>query len=149
MSIKRFPYGGQAVLEGVMMRGLHQATVAVRNASGEIVFKHEPLNVRRRHAWEHLPFLRGILMLWDALNLGTRALNFSASVAIADEERAEAAKTGAVVESQPAISEKSTTATMVVSLILAVGLFFVLPTLLAGLADRLGATPFVREGIRI
>jgi uncharacterized protein YqhQ len=149
MSTKRFPYGGQAVLEGVMMRGLHQATVAVRSSSGEIVFKHEPLNVRRRHAWEHLPFLRGILMLWDALNLGTRALNFSASVAIADEERAEAAKTGAIVEPKPALSEKSTTATMIVSLVLAVGLFFVLPTLLAGLADRLGATPFVREGIRI
>src|SRR5215216_2178376 len=99
MSTKRFPYGGQAVLEGVMMRGLHQATVAVRRSSGEIVFKHEPLNVRRRHAWENLPFLRGILMLWDALNLGTRALNFSASVAIADEEEAPSslATTGALV----------------------------------------------------
>ncbi len=149
MSTKRFPYGGQAVLEGVMMRGLHQATVAVRSSSGEIVFKHEPLNVRRRHAWEHLPFLRGILMLWDALNLGTRALNFSASVAITDEERAEAAKTGAVVEPTQVTSDKSTTVTMVISLVFAVGLFFVLPTLLASLADRLGATPFVREGIKI
>jgi len=82
MSIKRFPYGGQAVLEGVMMRGLRQASIAVRHPSGEIVFKHEPLNVQRRHVWENLPFLRGVLMLWDALNLGTRALNFSASVAI-------------------------------------------------------------------
>lgn len=149
MSTKRFPYGGQAVLEGVMMRGLHQATVAVRSASGEIVFKHEPLNVRRRHAWENLPFLRGVLMLWDALNLGTRALNFSASIAIADEERAEAAKTGAVVEPSSATSEKSTTLAMVISLTLAVGLFFVLPTLLASFADRLGATPFVREGVKI
>src|SRR5512132_4396845 len=118
MSTKRFPYGGQAVLEGVMMRGLHQATVAVRSASGEIVFKHEPLNVRRRHAWEHLPFLRGILMLWDSLNLGTRALNFSASVAIADEEQAEAAKTGAVVEPSPQVTERSTTLPMVISLTL-------------------------------
>lgn len=149
MSTQRFPYGGQAVLEGVMMRGLHQATVAVRSASGAIIFKHEPLNVRRRHAWEHLPFLRGILMLWDALNLGTRALNFSASVAIADEERAEAAKTGAVAEASPAAAEKSSTLPMVISLTLAVGLFFVLPTLLASLADRLGATPFVREGVKV
>ena len=80
MSVKRFPYGGQAVLEGVMMRGLRQATVAVRNPDGAIVFKHEPLNVARRRVWENVPFLRGILMLWDALNLGTRALNFSATV---------------------------------------------------------------------
>src|ERR671923_712580 len=86
MSVKRFPYGGQAVLEGVMMRGLHQATVAVRDPKGQIAFKHEPLNVARRRMWENLPFLRGILMLWDALNLGTRALNFSAAVALGEEE---------------------------------------------------------------
>src|SRR5205085_2581385 len=87
MGVKRFPYGGQAVLEGVMMRGLHQATIAVRDPQGKIVFKHEPLNVARRRMWENMPFLRGILMLWDALNLGTRALNFSASVAIGEEEQ--------------------------------------------------------------
>lgn len=149
MSSKRFPYGGQAVLEGVMMRGLHQATVAVRTTSGDIVFKHEPLNVRRRHAWETLPLLRGILMLWDALNLGTRALNFSASVAIADEAQATAARDDTAIEPDKPPSEASTTATMVVSLVLGVGLFFVLPTLLAGIADRFGATSFVREGIKV
>ena len=141
MSIKRFPYGGQAVLEGVMMRGLRQATVAVRHPSGEIVFKHELLNVQRRHAWENLPFLRGVLMLWDALNLGTRALNFSASVAISAEEDAqaggEAVQTAirhddhchddrlAAVRDRPVLR---------------------LPTLLASLADRFGATSLVREG---
>src|SRR3982750_686321 len=87
MSTKRFPYGGQAVLEGVMMRGLRQASVAVRHPSGAIIFKHEPLNVQGGHAWENLPFLRGVLMLWDALNLGTRALNFSASIAFEAEEK--------------------------------------------------------------
>jgi uncharacterized protein YqhQ len=149
MSTKRFPYGGQAVLEGVMMRGLHQATVAVRSATGEIVFKHEPLDVRRRHAWENMPFLRGVLMLWDALNLGTRALNFSASVAIADEERAEAAKSGAIAAPGAPSAEPPTGWAIAISLLFGVGLFFVLPTLLASLADRMGATPFVREGIKI
>jgi uncharacterized protein YqhQ len=139
MSVKRFPYGGQAVLEGVMMRGLRQASVAVRHPSGAIVFKHEPLNVQRRRAWENLPFLRGILMLWDALNLGTRALNFSASVAIGAEENGEAAKPP---------SDAMMTGTLIVSLLFGIGLFFVLPTLLASLADRLGATPFVREAIK-
>jgi uncharacterized protein YqhQ len=139
MSVKRFPYGGQAVLEGVMMRGLRQACVAVRHPSGAIVFKHEPLNVQRRRAWENLPFLRGILMLWDALNLGTRALNFSASVAIGAEENGEAAKPP---------SDAMMTGTLIVSLLFGIGLFFVLPTLLASLADRLGATPFVREAIK-
>ena len=146
MSIKRFPYGGQAVLEGVMMRGVRQATVAVRMASGQIVFKHEPLNVRRRHAWETLPFLRGVLMLWDALNLGTRALNFSASVAIAEEEQqAGSAKNGQ--EQQPS-SDAALYLTVAVSLLFAIGLFFVLPTFLGSLAERLGATPLLREVIK-
>src|SRR5690242_19689870 len=143
MSIKRFPYGGQAVLEGVMMRGLRQASVAVRHPSGEIVFKHELLNVQRRHAWENLPFLRGVLMLWDALNLGTRALNFSASVAISAEEDAQSGETA----SKPP-SDTTITMTMIVSLLFGVGLFFILPTLLASLADRFGATSFVREGLK-
>lgn len=140
MSGKRFPYGGQAVLEGVMMRGLRQATVAVRKSSGEIVFRHEPLNVQRRRVWETWPFLRGVLMLWDALNLGTRALNFSAAVALEEEAGGEAPA------EQP--SDAKTTGLMIVSLVFAVGLFFVLPTLLASLADRLGATPTVREAIK-
>lgn len=150
MSVKRFPYGGQAVLEGVMMRGVHQATVAVRNAAGEIVFKHEPLNVRRRHTWETLPFLRGVLMLWEALNLGSRALNFSAAVALADETQAEAVRSGAPAEPAPAqpAANTSTSLMMLVSLLLAIGIFFVLPTLIASLADRFGASPTLREGIK-
>lgn len=148
MSVKRFPYGGQAVLEGVMMRGLHQATVAVRNAAGEIVFRHEPLNVKQRHAWETLPFLRGILMLWDALSLGTRALNFSASVALADEEQAEAARTGKPAVSQKPASDGSFTGMMLVSLVFGVGLFFVLPTFVASFSERFGATPTIREAIK-
>jgi len=143
MSTKRFPYGGQAVLEGVMMRGLRQASVAVRHPSGEIVFKHEPLNVQRRYAWENLPFLRGVLMLWDALNLGTRALNFSASVAIGAEEDGQS---GGEASKPP--SDSMITITMIISLLFGIGLFFVLPTLLASLADRFGATSFVREGLK-
>lgn len=134
MSVKRFPYGGQAVLEGVMMRGLHQATIAVRNPEGSITFKHEPLNVARRRVWENLPFLRGILMLWDALNLGTRALNFSATVAIGAEE-------------EPP-SSLATTGALVFSLAFAIGLFFILPAFLASLAERMGATPLQRELIQ-
>jgi uncharacterized protein YqhQ len=142
MSVKRFPYGGQAVLEGVMMRGLRQASVAVRHPSGEIVFKHELLNVQRRHAWENLPFLRGVLMLWDALNLGTRALNFSASVAISAEE----GPAGGEANKPP--SDTMITVTMIISLVFMISLFFVLPTLLASLAERFGATSFVREGLK-
>ena len=73
-------------------------------------------------------------MLWDALNLGTRALNFSATVAIGEEEEAP--------------SSLATTGALVLSLVFAIGLFFVLPAFLASLAERLGATSLQREIIQ-
>lgn len=130
MDVKRFPYGGQAVLEGVMMRGLRQATVAVRNPEGEIVFKHEQLNVTRRRVWERMPFLRGMLALWDALNLGMRALTFSSNVALGEDE-------------QP--SNGMLAGTVVVSLAFAIGLFFVVPLLLSNLLTGFGASLLVRD----
>jgi len=138
MSDQRFSYGGQAVLEGVMMRGRRQASVAVRKRTGEIVCKHFPLNIKRRDQWDTIPFLRGLVMLWDMLVLGTKALNFSADV-VSDEEK------------------QHSTSNTVVSLSLAItgtiGLFFVVPLFLANLTGYLGATLVVRElveaGIRI
>jgi uncharacterized protein YqhQ len=131
MSVKRFPYGGQAVLEGVMMRGLRQATVAVRSPSGAIVYKHEPLDVQRRAYWENAPFLRGVLMLWDALNLGVRSLNFSASIAAGEDEAPQ--------------SRAMLTITLVISLAFAFGLFFALPLLLASMLIALGASTLMRD----
>lgn len=131
MNVKLFPYGGQAVLEGVMMRGLRQATVAVRAPSGEIVFRHEPLDAERRSFWENAPFLRGILMLWDSLSLGLRALNFSAGVAVGEEEAPS--------------SRAAFTVTLLVSLGFAFGLFFVLPLLLASVLTRFGASTLLRD----
>jgi uncharacterized protein YqhQ len=130
-SMKRFPYGGQAVLEGVMMRGVRQATVAVRAPSGQIVFKHEPLDAARRSLWENAPFLRGVLMLWDSLSLGVRALNFAAGVAVGEEE------------TPP--SRAALTLTLVVSLAFAFGLFFAVPLLLASTLTWFGASTLVRD----
>jgi uncharacterized protein YqhQ len=129
--MKRFPYGGQAVLEGVMMRGVRQATVAVRSPAGQIVFKHEPLDAVRRSVWENAPFLRGVLMLWDSLSLGVRALNFAAGVAVGEEE------------APP--SRAALTLTLVISLAFAFGLFFALPLLLASTLTWFGASTLVRD----
>lgn len=131
MSVKRFPYGGQAVLEGVMMRGLRQATVAVRSPSGAIVVKHEPLDVAKRATWENAPFLRGVLMLWDSLSLGVRALNFSASVATGEDE------------APP--SRGALALTLGISLAFAFGVFFALPLLLASTLTWFGASTLVRD----
>jgi uncharacterized protein YqhQ len=86
-----FHYGGQAVIEGVMMRGRQAMAVAVRHPSGEVVVHGEPLNRGvYRSPWAKRPLIRGALLLWDTLVLGTRALVYSASVAMADEEEEEA-----------------------------------------------------------
>ena len=82
----KFNYGGQAVIEGVMMRGAHLASVAVRDPEGNIVIHEELLNTAiYQGKISKIPFLRGLIGLWDALVLGTRALIWSAEIAIEEE----------------------------------------------------------------
>src|SRR5690606_40343135 len=84
---KQFSYGGQAVIEGVMMRGAHVAAVAVRDPEGKIVVHEQPLNATLyRGRISKTPFIRGLVGLWDALGLGTRALMWSADVALGRSE---------------------------------------------------------------
>jgi len=137
---KPFNYGGQAVIEGVMMRGAKKMCVAVRAPNGEIVVHCEPLNPRIYASFvAKVPFVRGLTMLWDALGLGIRTLLFSADVAMGEEE----------VEFSGPIAW----GTIAFSLIMAVAIFFVGPLLLVGLVDRLIASHFVSNllegGIRL
>jgi uncharacterized protein YqhQ len=77
--------GGQAVLEGVMMRSPHAWSIACRKPSGEVVTLTEPLaRPSEKHKWMGWPILRGVMTLGYAMNLGYRALRFSANVAIED-----------------------------------------------------------------
>ncbi|MBN1642694.1 MAG: DUF1385 domain-containing protein [Anaerolineae bacterium] len=126
-------YGGQAVMEGVMMRGAKAVVVAVRAPNGQIVSHSQPLNQAIYSSWiARVPFVRGITMLWDSLVLGTRSLMFSADIAIQDER-------GSADPAEPAESVFSTPlawGSMIVSLALALGLFFVLPALLTRVVDR-------------
>jgi uncharacterized protein YqhQ len=115
-------YGGQAVLEGVMMRGARTCAVAVRGPNQEIVLDEQSLPAAYRGALGRLPFLRGLLSLWDSLGLGMRALAFSANVQAGEE-----------TPIQPA----HMAATMVVSFTVAIALFFVLPAAAAAGAERL------------
>src|SRR5437868_175703 len=75
--------GGQAVLEGVMMRSPHAWAIAVRKPSGEIASHSEPLaRPSEKHKWMGWPIVRGVMTLGYAMNLGFRALRFSANVAL-------------------------------------------------------------------
>src|SRR4051794_8523967 len=79
-------YGGQALIEGVMMRGRHKVAVAVRSPKGNIVVYEQSLNPAiYRGAISELPFVRGLVMLWDSLGIGMRALMWSAEVAMGNE----------------------------------------------------------------
>ena len=120
--VLRLPsYGGQAVMEGVLMRGKRNVVMAVRAPSGEIVPYEEELPNLYRSKWMKIPFIRGVIGLWDSLNLGTRLLTKSANLASGEEEQLEGA---------------ALVGTVLLSLVLGVGIFFVLPAFLAGLAEK-------------
>ena len=85
--------GGQAVLEGVMMRSPHAWAIACRKPTGEVVTLSEPLDrPSEKHKWMAWPIVRGVMTLGYAMNLGYRALRFSANVAIEDVMENEAAQ---------------------------------------------------------
>jgi uncharacterized protein YqhQ len=89
--------GGQAVLEGVMMRSPHAWAIACRKPSGEVVTMSEPLDrPSEKHKWMAWPIVRGVMTLGYAMNLGYRALRFSANVAIEDMMEDDKGKTAHV-----------------------------------------------------
>lgn len=110
-------YGGQAVIEGVMMRGRKVMAIAVRNTQGKIVVHQEPLTAKiYTSTWGQWPFVRGLALLWDALGLGMQALMWSANVLEDDGEE------------QVEFSASMAWTTVATSLAFAVALFFLLPT---------------------
>lgn len=127
----KFSYGGQAVIEGVLMRGASTAAIAVRNPQGQIVIHEQPLNkTLYRGRIARTPFLRGLVGLWDAMGLGTRALMWSADIALSEEEKTKSTFDGPIGF-----------ATIAVSLLIGIGLFFLLPTTAAtGIGNLLGIT---------
>ena len=131
-------YGGQAVIEGVMMRGLRHWAVGVRDPEGRIVVHSEALKGSLYQGrWARLPFIRGAIMLWDTLALGMRSLSFAANVAIGGEsEETQLAETAKGIE-RPVMGA------MIFALAMSVALFFVLPVLITNAADRYISSPLV------
>jgi uncharacterized protein YqhQ len=127
-------YGGQAVMEGVMMRGHTAMAVAVRAPSGQIVVHSEPLNKAIYQSWiAKVPFLRGITLLWDTMVLGMRTLMFSADIAVQDQG-VSLSPSGEGGES--ILTSPLAWGSIALSLSIAVGLFFLLPAMLTKFVDR-------------
>lgn len=114
-------YGGQAVLEGVMIRGPQAVALAVRTRRGVVVLQRPLLPWARRLPVLGWPFLRGVVALWEALVLGLDALVQSANLTGADDERP--------------IGRGEMALTVALSVVLALGLFLVLPTLAVRLVE--------------
>lgn len=120
MEDKIISYGGQAVIEGVMMRGQKAFAIAMRSPDGNIVVHKENLTAVYRSRVAKIPFLRGTILLWDALGLGMRALTISANTQTGEEEKLEG----------PALY-----LTLAVSLAIGIGLFILLPASIGGWAE--------------
>ena len=112
-------YGGQAVIEGVMIRGQHVYSVAARHPDGGIRTVLRPVPTWAVNRWRKIPLVRGTLVLAESLTIGMRALTYSAQVAAGEDEDDE--------QPLPAWSLALTIAT---SLGLGIGLFFVLPLII-------------------
>ena len=122
-------YGGQAVIEGVMIRAPAHMAVAVRHPSGEIVRHVEALRGLYTGRVRRIPLVRGAVVLWETLALGMRALTFSSRIAFEEEDNE-----GDPVEFPEAIMWGS----MALAMLFAVGIFFVGPVLLANFLESQG-----------
>jgi uncharacterized protein YqhQ len=89
MEDKLVNYGGQAVIEGVLMRGKKTSAVAMRAPDGSITTKVELLGGIYKSRIAKIPFLRGLILLWDSLGLGMRALTDSANLQSGEDEKLE------------------------------------------------------------
>jgi uncharacterized protein YqhQ len=116
-------YGGQAVIEGVMIRGPRRMAVAVRRPDGDITCWTEALTGLYVGRVRHIPLLRGVIVLWETLALGIRALVFSSRVAIGEEEQE--------------VGSGYVWGTLAISLAFVTAVFFVGPVLLTKWLDDL------------
>lgn len=127
--------GGQAVIEGVMMRSDDRIATAVRIPSGEIKVKTEPfISITKKHKILGLPIIRGAVSFIEMLVVGIKSLNFSADVAVAEIEKEEAAKKGEIYQERRKKSSAFMLAgTVVFALALGITVFFFLPLALSSL----------------
>jgi uncharacterized protein YqhQ len=122
MEDKIISYGGQAVIEGVMMRGQNAFAIAMRAPDGNIVVHKENLAKVYRSRLTKIPFLRGTILLWDALGLGMKALTLSANTQTGEEDQK--------------LEGPALYLTLGTSLALGIGLFILLPAGVGGLAEH-------------
>ena len=158
-------FGGQAVIEGVMMRGKYSWGLAVRRPSGSIARSAYPLqSLGFRYRWLRLPVVRGVISLYESLSLGIKALGMSANIGLEDPGLAEGpasesdpgtgvapdasaagttAEEAELPERPPAFGWKELAVTVVVAVGFAVALFIVIPLFVVKMFEETFSNPFV------
>jgi uncharacterized protein YqhQ len=120
---KPFNYGGQAVIEGVMIRGRSAVVTAIRRPGGDIAIDSKPVPTIEKSRARRIPFVRGVVVLFEALVLGINSLMYSANVAMEEE--------------QEEISNKAIWGMIASGVILVVAVFFIAPLFLTKLVNSL------------
>jgi uncharacterized protein YqhQ len=121
MEDRLISYGGQAVIEGVLMRGRRACAMANRKPDGSIVVTNIPLGKIYQSRLAKVPFLRGLILLWDALGLGMKALTQAANLQTEEDEKIEG---GSLVTA------------ILFAILVVVGIFFLTPAGVGWLTER-------------
>ena len=119
---QRPTYGGQAVLEGVMIRGQSHVAIAVRRPNGAVAIQRRPLSSLYTGTLRKIPLVRGVILLVETLSLGMRALSYSANVNMEDPD----ADPDSEVESEE-LGRGAVAGMLLISFAFAITLFFLLP----------------------
>ena len=137
--MRKCDVGGQAIIEGVMMRGAKGIATAVRTPNGEIEVKVEKTKpITKKYKFLNIPIIRGAVVLIDSLIVGIKTLNYSASFFEEDEEESKFDIWLKEKLGDKGANDLLVTFTMMISLLVAAGLFLGIPTAIASLFKNTG-----------
>jgi len=145
--VDKFRYGGQAVMEGVMMRGAKTIATVVRRPNGTLAKDVHALHPIYTGRWRKIPFSRGVIALLEAMILGTQSLIFSTNIALEDTDEP---KAGEAKKESTKLGGATLWLVMLASLAFSIGLFSILPLFLSKwlMPGMQGSLPFnLAEGI--
>ncbi len=131
--------GGQAVMEGVMMRGPHKTAVAVRKPDGEIVQKIDEIGTKKKSFFAKLPIIRGCVNFFESMIIGIKALMYSAEFVDLEDDEPTQSKFETWLEDKLGDKIKDVVIyfSLIISVFMSVGLFILLPTLITDLIQKI------------
>lgn len=134
---KKTTIGGQALLEGILMRGPENTRIVVRKPNKELEIKDDPIGTDKKNPVTKIPFIRGVVNFWDSMKYGMSALNYSASFYEEEEELSKAEKWLNDKLGKENFDKLLLSIATVIGIAMPVVLFIFLPTLLAGFFESI------------